>query len=336
MRISSDGRIVVTGSVAFDYLMTFPGRFTEHLIPDRMDRLSISFLVDEMRRVPGGCGPNIAYGLSLLGEPRPVLLATAGSDAAEYREHLGRQGVDVTHLRLERDLFTASFFVSTDQAQNQLASFYTGAMARARQLTLASLGEDRIAFVVISPNDPPAMAAYAEDCRKRSIPYLYDPSQQVTRLSGEEMREGFRGAAILIVNDYEFGILTNKTGLDGDGLAESVPVLIVTHGPDGSTIHARDEQDRHVQYEVPAAKVESEAVDPTGVGDLYRSGLLRGLRIGAPWPVAGRIGAVAAVFGLETLGPQPPRFTPEAFMSRYARNFGEAPELERMFVSARP
>ena len=243
--MSPTGRIVVTGSVAFDYLMTFPGRFTEHLIPDRMDRLSISFLVDEMRRVPGGCGPNIAYGLSILGEPRPILMATAGSDAAEYREHLGRQGVDVSHLRLESDLFTASFFVSTDQAQNQLASFYTGAMSRARQLSLRALEGESLAFVVISPNDPPAMAQYTEDCRRLSIPFLYDPSQQVTRLSGEEMREGFRGAAILIVNDYEFGILTNKTGMGGDALAESVPVLIVTHGPDGSTIYTRDEQGRH-------------------------------------------------------------------------------------------
>ena len=330
LRISAKGRIVVTGSVAFDYLMTFPGRFTEHLIPDRMDRLSVSFLVDEMRRVPGGCGPNIAYGLALLGD-RPTLLATAGSDAAEYREHLGRQGVDVEHLRLERDLFTASFFVSTDQVQNQLASFYTGAMSRARELSLKAIDPASIAFVVISPNDPPAMAQYAEDCRKAEIPFLYDPSQQVTRLSGEEMRQGFRGAAILIVNDYEFGILTNKTGTTGDDLAASVPVLIVTHGPDGSTIHARDERDRHVLYEVPPAKVELEAVDPTGVGDLYRAGLLRGLRVGAPWPVAGRIGSVAAVIGLEALGPQPPRFTPEAFVARYVRNFGETPELSRLF-----
>lgn len=329
--MSPTGRIVVTGSVAFDYLMTFPGRFTEHLIPDRMDRLSISFLVDEMRRVPGGCGPNIAYGLSILGEPRPILMATAGSDAAEYREHLGREGVDVSHLRLESDLFTASFFVSTDQVQNQLASFYTGAMSRARQLSLRALEGESLAFVVISPNDPPAMAQYTEDCRRLSIPFLYDPSQQVTRLSGEEMREGFRGAAILIVNDYEFGILTNKTGMGGDALTESVPVLIVTHGPDGSTIYTRDEQHRTVEHEIPAAKVEGEAVDPTGVGDLYRAGLLRGLRVGAPWPVAARIGAVAAVFGLETLGPQPPRFTPEAFVSRYARNFGAAPQLTRLF-----
>jgi len=328
--IAKTGRIVVTGSVAFDYLMTFPGRFTEHLIPDRMARLSVSFLVDEMRRVPGGCGPNIAYGLSLLGE-RPVLLATAGCDAAEYRQHLAREGVDVSNLRLEPDLFTASFFVSTDQDQNQLASFYTGAMSRARQLSIRSLEPATVAFVVISPNDPPAMAQYAEDCRQLEIPFLYDPSQQVTRLSGSEMREGFRGAAILIVNDYEFGILRHKTGLGGDDLARSVPVLIITHGPDGSTIHTRDARGNRVEHEIPAARVEGEAVDPTGVGDMYRAGLIRGLRVGAPWPVAGRIGSVAAVFGLEALGPQPPRYAPVDFAARYVRNFGDASELSLLF-----
>ena len=327
--MKTNGRIVVTGSVAFDYLMTFPGKFTEHLIPDRMSRLSVSFLVDEMRRVPGGCGPNISYGLALLGE-RPVLLATAGADAAEYRERLAREGVDVSGLRLEDDVFTASFFVSTDQDQNQLASFYTGAMARARELSLASLDPATIAFVVISPNDPPAMAALAADCRKFGIPYLYDPSQQVTRLSGEEMREGFRGAAILIVNDYEFGILGHKTGLGLEELMAEVPVVIVTNGPDGSTIHTTS-GGRTETHAIPAARVEGEAVDPTGVGDMYRAGLLRGRRIGAPWPVAGRIGSINAIFGLEALGPQPPRFTPGEFLDRYRRNFGDAAELARLF-----
>src|SRR6266508_6684003 len=158
------GRVVVTGSVAFDYLMTFPGRFVEHLTPDRLSRLSVSFLVDEMRRVPGGCGPNIAYSLALLGES-PLLLACAGRDAAEYRERLGREGVDVSGLRLHEDIFTASFFVSTDLDQNQIASFYTGAMARAAQLSIQTLDPTGVALVVISPNDPAAMARYAAECR---------------------------------------------------------------------------------------------------------------------------------------------------------------------------
>ncbi len=326
-----DGRIVVTGSVAFDYLMTFPGKFTEHLIPDRMSRLSVSFLVDEMRRVPGGCGPNIAWGLALLGE-RPTLLATAGVDAAEYRDRLAAEGIDVSGLKLEPDLFTASFFVSTDQDQNQLASFYTGAMARARGLPLRTIDPSTIAFTVISPNDPAAMAAYARDCRELSIPFLYDPSQQVTRLSAEEMIEGFRGAAILIVNDYEFGILTHKTGLAQEEIERRVPVLIVTHGPDGSAIHAPFGSGGRIVHHVPAAKVEKQALDPTGVGDAYRAGLLRALRIGASWPVAGRIGSVAAVFCLETQGPQPPRYTPAEFVERYIRNYGEAPEPAQLFA----
>jgi adenosine kinase len=205
-------------------------------------------------------------------------------------------------------------------------------MARARRYPLDPLDAESMAFVVISPNDPPAMAGHAAFCRQRGIPFLYDPSQQVTRLSGEEMCEGFRGAAILIVNDYEFGILTHKTGLTREEMERRVPVLIVTHGPDGSAVHAPLGSGGRIVYHVPAAKVEREALDPTGVGDAYRAGLLRGLRIGAPWPIAGRIGSVAAVFCLEHQGPQPPRYTPAEFLARYVRNYGEAPELGRLFA----
>ncbi len=329
--IGRPGRVVVTGSVAFDYLMRFPGRFVEHLLPDHLSRLSVSFLVDEMRRVPGGCAPNIAYSLALLGD-RPLLLASAGQDAAEYRERLRREGVDVSGLVLHDDLFTASFFVSTDRDQNQLASFYTGAMARARELSIAGLGATNIALVVISPNDPAAMARYARECRQAQIPFLYDPSQQVARLSGEQLCEGLRDAAILIVNDYEFGILTHKTGLSREDLEAQVFALVVTHGPEGSTISV-SEDGRRSRHEIPAARLEQEAVDPTGVGDAYRAGFIRGLRVGLPWQVAGRVGSVAAVFALESLGPQPPRYSPEQFRARYARNFGEEPCLERLFLA---
>ena len=175
------------------------------------------------------------------------------------------------------------------------------------------------------------MAAHAAECRRRDIPYLYDPSQQVTRLSGEEMREGFRGAAILIVNDYESGILGQKTGLGLEALQGEVPVVIVTHGPDGSTIHARSAKGDVETHAIPAARVEGEAVDPTGVGDMYRAGLLRGRRIGAPWPVAGRIGSINAVFGLEALGPQPPalhaRRVPRALPTQLRRRARARPPL---------
>jgi len=319
---------VVTGSVAFDYLMRFPGRFVEHLIPDQMARLSVSFLVDEMRRVPGGCGPNIAYSLALLGE-RPLLFATAGRDTGEYRDRLEREGVDVSGLTLHDDLFTASFFVSTDVDQNQIASFYTGAMARARDLSLTSLDPATVALVIISPNDPAAMERYARECRALRLPYLYDPSQQVARLTGRELAAGLSGAAILIVNDYEYGILRHKTGLSREDLEERVPVVVVTHGADGSTISEPVDSGR-ARHEVPAARLEGAAVDPTGVGDAYRAGLVRGLRIGAPWPVAGKMGSVAAVFALEAQGPQPPRYALEDFALRYRRNFGDEPALEAL------
>lgn len=320
--------MVVTGSVAFDYLMTFPGRFVEHLIPDQMSRLSVSFLVDEMRRVPGGCAPNIAWSLALLGE-RPLLFATAGSDASGYRDRLAGRGVDVSGLRLHEDVFTASFFVSTDRDQNQIASFYTGAMARARDLSLESLDAEGIALVILSPNDPDAMARYAGECRRSGIPFLYDPSQQVARLSGEDLRDGLAGAAVLIVNDYEFGILTQKTELSREDIEERIPVVVVTHGADGSTISVAAGR-RRERHQVPPARLEREAIDPTGVGDAYRAGLVRGLRIGAPWPTAGRMGSVSAVFGLEALGPQPPPYSIPEFRARYERTFGEEPILSRL------
>ncbi|MEP6802364.1 MAG: carbohydrate kinase family protein [Acidobacteriota bacterium] len=318
------GRIVVTGSVAFDYLMTFPGHFVEHLIPDQLSRLSVSFLVDEMRRVEGGCAANIAYGLAVLGE-RPLLFATAGPDAAAYRDRLSSEGVDVSGLRLFEDVFTASFFVSTDLDQNQIASFYTGAMARARELSLAELDAAQCALVLISPNDPQGMKRYADECRASGIPFIYDPSQQVARLSGEDITGSVQGAAMLIANDYEMGIVAQKTGWSAADIEARVPVVIETHGADGSTI-VLGGRERH---RIPAGRLEGDALDPTGVGDAFRAGLLRGIRAGLSWEVAGRMGSIAAVFGLEAQGPQPPRYPIARFIERYESNFGAEPELAR-------
>jgi len=320
------GPVVVTGSVAFDYLMRFPGHFVEHLMPDRLHRLSVSFLVDDMRRVPGGCGPNIAYGLALLGE-RPLLLASAGNDAAAYRDALGAAGVDVSALVVHPDVATASFFVSTDRDQNQIATFYAGAMARARELSLrdSRIGSDSL--VIVSPNDPEAMRRYTEECRDLGIPFVYDPSQQVARLTGAELLEGVRGAAMLIANDYEIGIVSQKSGLSVEALEERVPVLVTTHGAEGSTISFRNAANRRERLRIPAAPLEREALDPTGVGDAFRAGLLRGLRLRLPWEVAGRIGSVAASVSLEALGPQPAAYSRQEFVARYERHFGAEPRL---------
>ncbi len=302
--------IVITGSIAYDYLMTFPGRFADHLLPDKLQKLSVSFLVDEMRKQRGGCGANIAYNLALLGE-RPRLMGTVGQDFGAYRGWLEECGVDTSLVKTEPDLFTASFFVSTDQVGNQIANFYTGAMARARNLSLLSLDPEQIDLVVISPNDPQAMVKYAAECQARGIPYLYDPSQQIVRLSGEELTAGVKGAALLVVNEYEFEMLGEKTGLSRAEV-EAAPqrACVVTLGETGSRISTR-----RGAYRIPAS-VACCIDDPTGVGDAYRAGLIKGLALELPWPVAGRLGSVAAAYALEQPGPQSHSYSVGDFVSR--------------------
>jgi adenosine kinase len=321
-------RVIVTGSVAFDYLMTFPDRFLDVLVPDRMHRLSVSFRVDSMRRVRGGCAPNIAYSLARLGAD-PVIMATAGSDAREYRDWLAEAGVDVSLLAVHDDVFTASFFVTTDRDQNQVGTFYSGAMDRARDLSFHHVDPAGIAMAVIAPNDPQAMARYADECRALRIPFMYDPSQQVAQLTGDELLVGLEGATIFIGNEYEFGVIERKTGLTEIELLARVPVLIVTRGNEGSTIALRDGS-RTIR--VPPARVEARELDPTGVGDAYRAGLLAAHLAGLPWDVAGRVGSIAAVYALETIGPQPRRYTLAEFRARYEATFGAAdtPQLLRL------
>src|SRR5207237_782561 len=217
-------KIVVTGSIAYDYLMSFPGKFTEHFLPEHMNRLSLSFLVDSMDKRRGGCAPNIAYTLALLGE-RPLLMATAGEDFGDYRRWLEKAGVDTSLVEQIGGKFTASFFCSTDQHNNQIASFYTGAMADAGQLSFRSAGE--VGLAIISPNDPGAMVQYAEECRTLAIPYIFDPGQQCARMSGDDLRDGVSGAAIVIVNDYELELLRQKTGLSEADILREARALVI-------------------------------------------------------------------------------------------------------------
>jgi len=325
--------IVVTGSFAFDYIMQFPGRFTDHILPDQLEKISLSFLVDEMKRVRGGCAPNIAYSLALLGE-RPRLMATAGHDALEYRDWLAAHGVDTFLLRIYDDVFTASFFVNTDRDQNQIASFYTGAMARAHELSFYDIGDDEVEVAIISPNDPAAMDKYARECRELGIPYIYDPSQQVARVEGDELTAGLTGAHILILNEYEYNILQKKTGLDKARLLERVKTIIVTRGEEGSTILNRGTESDDVQrLDVPVATPRA-TYDPTGVGDAYRAGLMKGFVRGYPWQVTGRLASLAAVYVLEHSGPQPQPYTRQEFVQRYRENFGDTPELADLLADS--
>ena len=195
--------ILCTGSIAYDYLMTFPGYFRDHIIPDQLDKLSLSFLVDQMVKRRGGTAPNIAYTLALLGD-HPKVMGTVGEDFEEYRHWLESHGVDTTYVRTVRGKFTASFFQNTDLSNAQIASFYTGAMANAAEISLHELMHDMPDLVVISPNDPKAMRQLSEECQEMGIPFLYDPSQQIVRVAPEDIRVGVLGCESLFVNDYEY------------------------------------------------------------------------------------------------------------------------------------
>ncbi|MFC1464585.1 MAG: carbohydrate kinase family protein [Candidatus Brachytrichaceae bacterium NZ_4S206] len=306
--------IVVTGSIAYDYLMTFPGSFSEHILPEHMARVSLSFLVDSMERRRGGCGPNIAYTLALLGE-RPRLMGAAGQDFDEYREWLESVGVDTSLTRIVRHKFTASFFCSTDRNNNQIASFYSGAMADARELSFKDL-PFKPDLVIISPNDPHAMIQHAQECRELGIRHIFDPGQQVARSSGAELEAGIIGADVLICNDYEFEVIRQKTGLTEADVLYHSEALIITRGEKGSTILLRDHR-----IDIPAVP-EERVVDPTGVGDAFRGGLLKGLAAGADWETCGRLGSVAATFALEHIGGQGHSYTWEQFKARYEAHFG--------------
>jgi adenosine kinase len=317
-------KIIVTGSIAYDYLMQFPGKFSEHLIPEKLDSISVSFLVDSMKKQRGGCGPNIAYSLALLGE-RPLLVGTAGQDFPEYRDVLNRAGVDTSGVREIPDVYTASFFANTDRAGSQICSFYTGAMQFAKDHALQPFLEaaGRDALVIVSPNDPTAMIRYPEECRKSGTRFIFDPGQQIARLSGGELLSGAKGAAVLIMNEYEFEMLKKKTGLDDGSVISLVETVIVTLGEKGAEIRTHGRV-----IPIPAARPRTVS-DPTGVGDAFRSGLMKGMSLGFDWETSGRMGSLAAVYVLETEGPQSHRYTPAEFAARYVENFGPSEEIRQ-------
>ena len=307
--------IVVTGSIAFDYLMSFPGKFTEHFLPEHMSRVSLSFLVDSMDKRRGGCAPNIAYTLALLGE-RPRLMATAGQDFSDYRRWLESARVDTSLVPEIDGKFTASFFCSTDVDSNQIASFYTGAMANAGELSFRDVPDCGLA--IISPNDPGAMLQYADECRTLGIPFIWDPGQQCARMSGDELRDGMTAATIVVCNDYEFELMRQKTGLDETAILARSGALVVTRGENGCSI-----LERHQTTDVPAVPPHR-IVDPTGVGDAFRGGFLKGMARGASYRVCAQIGSVAATYALEHLGGQSHAYTWAEFLERYERHFGHA------------
>jgi adenosine kinase len=306
-------KTIVTGSIAYDYLMTYPGLFTDHLLPDQLAHVSLSFLVDSMERRRGGCAPNIAYNMALLGE-KPTIMATAGVDFDEYRQWLEAAGVDTSLIKQVPNKFTASFFCNTDLRNNQIATFYAGAMSHANELSFCDL--EKPDLVIIAPNDPAAMVRYARECRELGIRYIFDPGQQCARSSAEELTAGIVGANVLICNDYEFELIRTKTGLgEADVLAKS-EALVITRGAEGSSIYTRDGR-----VDVPAVP-ENCIVDPTGVGDAYRGGFMKGMASQASWKTCGQLGSVAATYALEHVGGQSHTYTWQDFKARYEINFG--------------
>jgi adenosine kinase len=306
-------KLIVTGSIAFDYLMSYPGKFTEHILPEHIHRVSLSFLVDSMDKRRGGCGPNIAYTIALLGE-RPYLMATAGQDFSDYRAWMDAVNIDTSLVKVIDGKFCASFFCSTDADNNQIASFYVGAMADAGQLSFRTVRD--CGLTIISPNDPGAMVQYAEECRTIGVPFIFDPGQQCARLSGDELRDGIRGARLVVCNDYEFELIRQKTGLHEQQLLQHASALLITRGENGSSVY---ESSTRVDV---SAITPHRIVDPTGVGDAFRGGLMKGMACGKSLKECAQLGTVAATYALEHLGGQSHAYTTKEFTDRYAEHFG--------------
>jgi adenosine kinase len=306
--------ILVAGSMAYDYIMDFPGRFSDHILPEKVHMLSVSFMVKGLQRNRGGVAGNVAHNLRLLGAPAGIL-GTVGHDAAEYRAWLDERGVDTRLLHTIADEFTASCFITTDQANNQITGFYPGAMNTCGQFSLEDAPRDLLDLVVIAPNDPVAMARYPGECRKLGVPYIYNPAQQIVVLSPDDLLDGIRGAAVVLANDYEYEMIENKTGLSPVTMLDLCEMVIITMGDTGSLIRTRQGETR-----IPVAPAR-QVIDPTGAGDAYTAGIAVGLLRGEAPPLLGRLAALTAVYAVESYGTQNHTYSPDDFATRFRDAF---------------
>lgn len=311
-------KVAVAGSVGRDHLMTFPGKFTDSLVEGSLAKVSLSFLVDNLDIHRGGCAANIAFGMGALGL-NPLLVAAVGKDWADYDEWLTRHGVNTKHVRISKDLYTATFIVTTDEELNQIASFFPGAMSEARELDIEAIAdrEGGIDLFLIGPDDPDAMIRHSHTARRLGIPMAADPSQQLARMDGESLKELVIGAKYLFLNEYELALMLQKTGWSDAELFDQVQIRVVTLGAKGARI------EEHGQATITVgAPAETAKIDPTGVGDSFRSGFLAGLSWGLGHERCAQLGSMVATFCLETKGTQEYLFDRDQFMERFAIAYG--------------
>jgi adenosine kinase len=309
-------RVMISGSVAYDTIMVFDGHFKDHILPDRVHMLNVSFLAPTLKREFGGCAANIAYNLNMLGG-RPTVLAAVGRDGADYVRRLGGMGIDTGSILQLDDHYTAQAFITTDLSDNQITAFHPGAMSDAHRVSVADALP--AAWGIVAPNGKDAMLRHAAELTEHGVPWIFDPGQALPMFAGDELRSLIARASALAVNDYESRLLSEKTGWDEATLAAKVEAMIVTRGGDGSVLHERG-QSRTV---APAAI--TDALDPTGCGDAYRGGLLYGLATGSGWLQAARLGSVLGAIKIESAGPQNHRFTREQVAQRFDRTYGQPP-----------
>lgn len=309
------GKILIGGSIAYDNIMEFPGLFKEHILPERINSLNISFLVETLKKVRGGTAPNIAYNLALVGE-KPSIFGTAGKDFNEYRDWLIENGVETKYIRILEDDFTANCFITTDMSNNQITGFYPGAMSRDNEISLKKIDLSEISLIIIAPTEPDAMIKWVKECQEIDFPYLYDPGMQIPRLSGHELIKGILGAKIAIFNEYEYNLMVEKTALSREEILNNVDLLVETLGAKGANLWTKKER-----IHVPAAKPHH-VVDPTGAGDAFRAGLLKGYFANEKLEVIGRYANVSAVYAVEHKGGSGHKYTMEEFNKRYKENYG--------------
>lgn len=318
-------RVILTGSIAYDFLMKFPGKFVDQLIPDKLHQISITFVADELTKHRGGTAANIAYTLALLGAP-PLIMGTVGEDFDEYQAALKEIGVDTRGIHRVEGTYTASFYSTTDLDNNQLNTFYSGATIHASKLSLVTVLDTNPELVVISPNDLTAMSKLTEECRQYNLRFVYDPGHQLARLDGETLIRDISGCYCIVMNEYETELFFKKTGKTLSDLRSEVEFVVITKGEKGSCIYQSDSC-----FKIPSAPARN-FIDPTGAGDSYRAGLIFGFLSGLSIETSGKLGALCATYTIETKGTQNHYFTVTDFLKRYKEHFGEDNQLNNFFT----